>query len=68
MKSLEFETREGAAMILFRPEVPLAHHQTLMQLREREYASLSELSDVLYTATAGWGVNCQLVRAPQPIH
>lgn len=61
MKAMEFSTREGVAEILFRPEIPQCYHGALIALTERQYGSFSELSDVLYTATAGWGVQCQLV-------
>lgn len=61
MESMEFNTREGAAVILFRPAVPDAYRPALLRLCQREYATLNELSDVLYTATAGWGVQCQLL-------
>ena len=61
MDSMEFVTREGAAVILFRPAVPDPYRPALLRLSQREYATLNELSDVLYTATAGWGVQCQML-------
>ncbi len=61
MKAMEFSTREGVAEIRFRPEIPGCYQGALQALTERQYASFSELADVLYTATAGWGVQCQVV-------
>ena len=63
MNAMEFVTREGVAEIRFRPEIPTCYHDALRALEQRQYASLNELADVLYTATAGWGVQCQMVSA-----
>ena len=67
MESMEFNTREGVAAILFRPAVPAHYQPALYQLRDREYATMRELSDVLYTATAGWGIHCQLLQQPNAV-
>lgn len=67
MDSMEFVTREGVAAILFRPAVPERYQSALHLLQERQYGTLQELSDVLYTATAGWGIQCQLLRRPSAV-